>query len=189
VRLDIALPGHGHLLNALAATAVGLELGIDLGAITARLALLAPGHHRGAVLRTPSGVTLLDDTYNSSPAALLRSFDVLAARRPAGRRIAVLGEMLELGDESVALHEACGRAAAHAGVERIVTIGGDPARRLGEAAVSAGLPRRAATHVATSADAAEVAAAEVLPGDLVLVKGSRGIRAEAVVTRLMAGGG
>jgi UDP-N-acetylmuramoyl-tripeptide--D-alanyl-D-alanine ligase len=104
--------------------------------------------------------------------------------RGAMRRIAVLGEMLELGEESTRLHEECGRAAVAAGVDRLVTVGGDPARAMGEAAVAAGLAREAVTHVADSASAADLATSLVRPGDLVLVKGSRGIKLERVVERL-----
>ena len=140
------------------------------------------------MLRTPSDVTVIDDSYNSSPSALERSLEVLAASRPAGRRIAVLGEMLELGDQSESLHEACGRAAAAAGVDLLVTIGGPAARRLGEAAVAAGLTGTSVLHAATSGEAAELVAGLVGAGDLVLVKGSRGVRTEAVVARLVNGG-
>jgi UDP-N-acetylmuramoyl-tripeptide--D-alanyl-D-alanine ligase len=186
--LSITLPGRGHLMNALAATAVGVELGVGLATIAERLRGLAAPPHRGAVLHTPSGPTVLDDTYNSSPAALARSLEVLAASRPAGRRMAVIGEMLELGDQSVALHEECGRAIVAAGVERLITVGGEPARRLGEAAVGLGLPATAVTHVATSDEAARLVGAELRAGDLLLVKGSRGIGTDRVVTRLMTGG-
>ncbi len=186
--IEIVLPGHGHLLNALAATAVGLELGIAPATIAARLATLTAASHRGAVLTTPSGATVLDDTYNSSPAALMRSLDVLAATAAPGRRLAVLGEMLELGDRAIDLHEACGRHAATAGLARLVTVGGTPAARLGAAAIASGLPAASVTHVVTSAEAAAIAAAEVRAGDVVLVKGSRGIATDAVVARLMTGG-
>ncbi|MBP7776559.1 MAG: UDP-N-acetylmuramoyl-tripeptide--D-alanyl-D-alanine ligase [Acidobacteria bacterium] len=186
--LTIALPGRGHLLNALAATAVGLELGIDTATIARELAALVPTEHRGVSLTTPSGATILDDSYNSSPAALLRALDVLGASHPAGRRVAVLGEMLELGDQAITLHEACGRHAAAAGVERLVTVGGEPARRLGEAAVAAGLGSGQVRHAATSDEAATLVSRELGAGDLVLVKGSRGIKTDTVVARLMAGG-
>lgn len=186
--LTLALPGHGHLLNALAATAVGVELGVPLAAISDRLATLTPANHRGVTLTTPGGATLLDDSYNASPAALRRALDVLTASRPAGRRIAVLGEMLELGDLAAALHADCGRHVARSGVDRLVTVGGPPARRLGEAAVEAGLAAAVVTHVATADDAATLVAGELRAGDLVLIKGSRGIATDRVVARLMAGG-
>lgn len=188
VELSIALPGHGHLLNALAATAVGLEFAIDLTTVADRLAVLAPASHRGVTLTTPGGATLLDDSYNSSPPALMRAFDVLAASHPAGRRMAVVGEMLELGDRADDLHDACGRHAAATSLDRLITVGGEAARLLGAAAVAAGLPAARVTHVATSDDAAALALAEVRAGDLVLVKGSRGIATDRVVTRLMSGG-
>lgn len=186
--LALALPGRGHLMNALAAAAVGVEMGVPVADIAARLATLAPASHRGVTLAAPSGATILDDSYNSSPAALCRALDVLAASRPTGRRVAVLGEMLELGDRAADLHEACGRYAAASGVERLITVGGMAAARLGAAAVAAGVPGHAVTHAATSDEAAALAAEDVRTGDLVLVKGSRGIATDRVVDRLMAGG-
>ena len=96
--------------------------------------------------------------------------------------------MLELGDHALALHEESGRAAAAAGLDRLVAIGGAPAARLAEAAIAAGLPAAAVTYVPTSDAAAALVASEAGPGDLVLVKGSRGVRTDAVVARLMTGG-
>ena len=185
--LSLVLPGRGHLLNALAATAVGVELGVDLAAIAERLRDLAPAPHRGALLQTPSGATVLDDTYNSSPAALRHSLQVLASSRPDGRRMAVIGEMLELGEQSLRLHDECGAAVAAAGVERLVTVGGEPARQLAVAAVRHGLAAGAVTHVATSEAAAVLIGGELRAGDLLLVKGSRGIGTDRVVTRLVGG--
>lgn len=188
VRLTVPLPGRGHLYNALAATAVGLELGIEPGVIAATIAALTPAEHRGVTLRAASGATILDDSYNSSPAALIRTLDALAVSPTTGRRIAVLGEMLELGDQALALHEACGRHVASARVDRLVTIGGAAARRLGAAAVAAGLPPAAVTHTDSSDAAAEIVARDAKAGDLVLVKGSHGIATDRVVARLVAGG-
>ncbi len=187
MELALTLPGTGHLLNALAATAVGVALGVDLTDIAARLRELAPASHRGTLLHTPAGAAVLDDTYNSSPSALQGSLEVLAASRPAGRRLAVLGEMLELGDESVRLHDECGGAVAAAGVERLVTVGGEPARQLGVAAVRHGLAAAAVTHVATSEEAAALIGAELRAGDLLLVKGSRSIGTDRVVASLVGG--
>lgn len=183
--MSVPLLGRGHLMNVLAAAATALEFGIGLDAIVAAAANLKPSAKRGAVLRLPKGVTVIDDSYNSSPSALQRSLDVIA-RSWAARRIAVLGEMLELGELSTELHEACGRAAAASQLWRLITIGGEPARAMGEAAVSAGMPRQAVIHFETSAQAANAVTGMVTSGDVVLVKGSRGTRTDVVVERLAA---
>jgi UDP-N-acetylmuramoyl-tripeptide--D-alanyl-D-alanine ligase len=183
--LKVPLLGRGHLMNVVCAAAVALEMGIDLDGIVERAAGLKPSSRRGAVLRLPKGVTVIDDSYNSSPSALRRSLEVLA-RSWGARRIAVVGEMLELGPLSESLHRECGRAAASSRLTRLVTIGGEPARALGEAAIEAGLPRAAVAHFANSTDAAPAVAAQVTSGDVVLVKGSRGTRTDLVVERLTA---
>ena len=180
------LIGAANLLNVLAATAVAQQFDVPLHEIVATAATLRPMHHRGEVRRLAAGITVIDDSYNSNPVALERSLQVLGAQRTATRRIAIVGEMLELGEASIALHERCGRAAAAARLDRLVTVGGEPARALGRAAVEAGMPQETVTHSATSNDAAEMAARLVTSGDVVLVKGSRGIRTENVVDRLMA---
>ena len=178
------LLGTGNLQNLLAATAVALEFDVPLDVVVERAARLGPARHRGELLRLPGGVTLIDDSYNSSPAALKRALDVVAAATGSARKVAVLGEMLELGDHSVALHRECGAAAHAAGVDILIAVGGPPAAALATAAVEAGMPTSAVFHLATSAEAAELALERVRPGDLVLVKGSRGIGTDAVVERL-----
>jgi UDP-N-acetylmuramoyl-tripeptide--D-alanyl-D-alanine ligase len=183
--LSVPLLGRGHLMNVLCATATALELGIDLDAIVAAAAHLKPSSKRGAVLKLPKGVTVIDDSYNSSPSALQRSLEVIA-RSWAARRIAVLGEMLELGELSVPLHQECGRAAAASKLWRLVTVGGAAARALGEAAIDAGMKRESVIHFDTSAAAAPAVSSLVTSGDVVLVKGSRGTRTDLVVERLMA---
>lgn len=183
--LKVPLLGRGHLMNVLAATAAALELGIDLDTIVNRISQLKPSSRRGAVLRLPKGVTVIDDSYNSSPSALLRSLEVVS-RAWATRRMAVLGEMLELGEQSESLHRECGRAAAGSRLAKLFTIGGDAARIMGEAAVEAGMPRSTVRHFDTSADAAPLIAGLVTAGDVVLVKGSRGTRTDIVVEQLTA---
>jgi len=178
------LLGRANLANVLAGMAVALDAGVPLADLVERTRTLTPASHRGQVVRTEAGVTVLDDAYNANPLAVRRALEVLASDTQATRRIAVLGEMLELGPDSTRLHEECGRAAVSAHVDRLVTVGGAPARALGLAAIAAGLAPEAVTHVDDSAAAAEVAAGLVHAGDLVLVKGSRGIRLERVVERL-----
>jgi UDP-N-acetylmuramoyl-tripeptide--D-alanyl-D-alanine ligase len=130
-------------------------------------------------------VTLIDDSYNSSPSALRRALDVMARETRASGRVAVLGEMLELGDHATGLHETCGRAAAEAGLRLLAAVGGAPAKALADAAVEAGMPREAVTYFASSADAAPAVATALRPGDLVLVKGSRGTRCDVVTDRIV----
>ena len=184
VTIETRLAGTGNLANVLAAVAVATALDVPLDQVAGRAAAARPASHRGEVLRLPGGVTVLDDSYNSSPAALALSLALVAGAGGFARKIAVLGEMLELGDHAVGLHEASGRRAAAAGVDQLIAVGGAAAGALAAAARAAGLPADAVRHVATSEVAADLAAASVRPGDLVLVKGSRGIATDRVVDRL-----
>jgi UDP-N-acetylmuramoyl-tripeptide--D-alanyl-D-alanine ligase len=145
---------------------------------------MKPAARRGELLRLPGGVTLIDDSYNSSPAALRNALETVKASTGSARKIAVLGEMLELGTHADRLHAECGRAAAGAGLDLLIAVGGDPAARLADAARAAGMSAAAVIHVPASAEAADLAQRKVRPGDLVLVKGSRGIRTDLVVDRL-----
>jgi UDP-N-acetylmuramoyl-tripeptide--D-alanyl-D-alanine ligase len=180
------LLGRGNLSNTLAAIAVSLELGIALDDAASRVAMLAPAPRRGAVHRLRHDIRLVDDSYNSSPTALRRALDVIAHTRTAGRKIAVLGEMLELGEHAADLHRQCGKAVVAAGVSRLFVIGGAPAQALGDAAIQAGMPASAVTWFARSDEAASAVVADVGPADAVLVKGSRGTRTDVVVDRLTA---
>lgn len=184
--LRVPLVGRGNLANALAAAAVGLEMGIGLDVVVERLGALAPASRRGVVTRLASGVTLVDDSYNASPSAMRQALAIIRAESERHRTAAVLGEMLELGDGSRALHEDIGRIAAAAGLSRLVAVGGEPARWLAEAAVRAGLPAAAVTYCASSDEAGEHIVGWLEPGDVVLVKGSRGIRTDLVVARIAA---
>jgi UDP-N-acetylmuramoyl-tripeptide--D-alanyl-D-alanine ligase len=183
---DTPLLGRGNLANVLAAAAVALDSGIALDSIVDVAARLRPADRRGAVARLGGGITLIDDSYNSSPSALRKALDVVAHETRCERKIAVLGEMLELGDHARALHEECGRAAAAAGLSKLFAVGGEPARALADAAIAAGMARDSVAYYALSADAIVPVAAEVRRGDLVLVKGSRGTRTDLVADRLAA---
>jgi len=183
VQVATSLVGRGNLSNLLAAIGVATEFDVPLEDIAAASARLRPASHRGEIVRLQGGVTVIDDSYNANPTATRAAIDVLASS-PAARRIAVIGEMLELGDQSAELHAMVGRAAARAGLDLLLTVGGKPAGALAEAAVAAGMDASHVRHLATSEDAADAAAASVGAGDLVLVKGSRGIRTDRVVDRL-----
>jgi UDP-N-acetylmuramoyl-tripeptide--D-alanyl-D-alanine ligase len=186
--IAVPLPGRMQLLNVLAAAAVALELGVRPGDIAMRAAGLTPVARRGRSLRRPDGARIVDDSYNASPAAAEAMLGALAATPADGRRIAVLGEMLELGEASRDLHEAVGRAAARAGIHALVAIGGPVADGLAAGAIAAGLPGSRIYRYRESADAADPVARLVTPGDLVLVKGSRGTRTDIVADRLVEAG-
>jgi UDP-N-acetylmuramoyl-tripeptide--D-alanyl-D-alanine ligase len=185
---DLVTPliGRGNLGNILAATAVAVEFDVPLTTVAERAAGLSPASRRGEVLRLHGGVTVIDDSYNANPTATTRALEIFGPPDQRTRRFAVLGEMLELGDEGVRLHQGVGRAAAEAKLDALVAVGGEPARALADAAVAAGMPRGSVRYVAASEEAADVVASLVKPGDLVLVKGSRGVRTDRVVDRLKA---
>src|SRR5262249_2200378 len=158
---------------------------VPLSGIAARAATLQPAAHRGEVVRLAGGVTVIDDSYNANPTATKRALEVLAGS-PAARRIAVLGEMLELGDRAPALHADLGRAVAQARIDVLCAVGGEAALAMADAAKAAGMPAANVHYFATSDEAAAAAASLVADGDLVLVKGSRGVKTDRVVERLKA---
>jgi UDP-N-acetylmuramoyl-tripeptide--D-alanyl-D-alanine ligase len=186
VDVSVPLPGRANLSNVLAAIAVAAECGIRLPQIAPFLAGLRPVARRGASYVLASGARVIDDSYNASPAALDAALSALAATPAHGRRVAVVGEMLELGASAAPLHEACGRSAAKAGVQVLVAIGGEAADALVRGAVEAGLPAAGVHRFPDSASAAKAIGRLVTEGDLVLVKGSRGTRTDLVVDQLMA---
>ena len=184
VRVETPLLGHGNLMNLLAGVAVAADMGVPLDAIAASARKMRPAAHRGELLRLPGGITLIDDSYNSSPAALKRALETLRVAAGCARKVAVLGEMLELGAHAARLHAECGRAAAAAGLDLLIAVGGEAAQSMAFAAANSGMDTASVIYVPTSAEAAELAVKKVRPGDLVLVKGSRGIGTDAVVERL-----
>ncbi|HXD76054.1 MAG TPA: UDP-N-acetylmuramoyl-tripeptide--D-alanyl-D-alanine ligase [Vicinamibacterales bacterium] len=184
--LRTPLIGRGNLANILAATAVGIHFDVPLAVMAERASRLTPAHHRGDVVKLGRDVVVIDDSYNSNPTAVRRALDVLRASPVKGRRVAVIGEMLELGRHGEALHQQVGEAVAKSGVDRLVAIGDLNALAVVVAAVTAGMPRDRIKYFTSSAAAADAFAEYVQPGDLVLVKGSRGVRTDVVVDRLKA---
>ena len=187
VEISTPLVGRGNLANVLAAVAVASEWDVPLDAIAQRAQALRPAAHRGQVVKLSNGVTVIDDSYNANPTATRQALDLLSGEPTAVRRVAVLGEMLELGASAHALHEAVGRHAAAVRIDVLLAVGGDAASALARAAVAAGLAPEQVRCFATSDDAADAAWTLVGPGDVVLVKGSRGVRTDRVVDRLTAG--
>ena len=183
---EVTLPMHGrhNVLNALAAAAAATSFGLGAEEIAAALATAAPSEKRGEVLRFRQGFTVVDDSYNSNPRSLLSMAEAIAqGGEGVTRRIVVAGEMLELGDEGPALHRDAGREMAGFGVDVLWGVRG-LAGEIIEGARAAGIDYSATRFFESSEEAAEALAEFVRPGDLVLVKGSRGVHTELIVERL-----
>ena len=176
-RFELELPfGARHnLLNTLAAVAAARAVGVrPSGRVDVRFGVL-----RGERVALTGGVTVVNDCYNANPLSMRAALDDLALQSPAGRRVAVLGDMLELGPAEREHHAEIGAYAASAGVELLIAVG----------PLSAAMLDRfdGETHVAADAlEAATLARALVRPGDIVLVKASRGIGLEVVAEALAA---
>lgn len=166
------LLGAHNAQNAIAGLAVAHEAGVALNDAIAALEALTPGSKRGEVLEI-AGATILNDSYNSNPEALRSMIHTLAAR-PAQRRVLIAGEMLELGEHASMLHAACGKEAAEAGIDLVVGVRGN-AQHLAAAACLCGA---ASIFLPDAETAGEWLAKNIKPGDLILVKGSRGVQLE-----------
>ncbi|HET9347316.1 MAG TPA: UDP-N-acetylmuramoyl-tripeptide--D-alanyl-D-alanine ligase [Candidatus Limnocylindrales bacterium] len=183
-RRPVGIPTLGRLNvhNALAAAAVGLASGLSAERVASALALGWSAPHRGALIRL-GGVTIVDDSYNASPGSVLAALDLLGGM--PGRRIAVLGEMLELGDGHDAGHERVGAAAAPI-VDRLVVVGGEGPAGIGRGARSSGLGDDAIVEAPDRRAALADLEATLEPGDVVLVKASRGVELDLLVDDLAA---
>ncbi|MDR3774390.1 MAG: UDP-N-acetylmuramoyl-tripeptide--D-alanyl-D-alanine ligase [Terracidiphilus sp.] len=179
--LTLKLLGTHNASNAMAGLAVALEAGVELDAAVAAIAQLTAGDKRGQVMEI-DGATILNDSYNSNPEALRSMIRTLAAR-PAGRRILVAGEMLELGEHGPELHAACGRAAAEAGLDLVAGVQGN-AVHLAAAACAGGV---ASLFLPTAEAAGLWLKQNLQPGDVALVKGSRGVRLERAIAVVQPG--
>ncbi len=184
VRAELPMPGRHNLLNALAASAVAHRFGMSAEEIAEALSTAAPSQMRGEVLTFREGFTVVDDSYNSNPKSLLAMAEAIAqGGEGVRRRIVVAGEMRELGADSAAIHREAGREVAGFGLDVLWGVEGH-ARELVEGAREGGMAEGNTAFFENSEEAAEKLAAFVREGDLVLVKGSRGVHTEKAVGRL-----
>ena len=181
-RVALPLPGRHNARNLLLALAVARELGVDLAALPELDVELPGGRCRRRQL---GGLTLLDETYNASPEAVLAALELLAREplAPTGRRFAVLGTMLELGEQSLELHRRVARRAAELQLDGLLVV--DPGAE-GAAMLEAAAGLERLQRVTTPAEAADVLRAWLQPGDAVLLKASRGVALEQVIPVLEA---
>ncbi len=184
---DAHLPAWGghNVMNALAAAASGIALGLSLDDVVSGLAEFAPPKMRLQPVRLGE-VLVINDAYNASPTSMRAAFEVLLALGTNRRRLAVLGEMRELGGTSEALHRDVGAAAAGA-AELLITVGGG-ARALAEGALEAGLAPGHVHHTSNNEEALATLKMVMRPGDVILVKGSRAMAMEQIVEALQRDG-
>jgi UDP-N-acetylmuramoyl-tripeptide--D-alanyl-D-alanine ligase len=182
VEIALPLPGMHQASNFLAASALAIACGASVEDCAATAPNLKPAPHRGEIHRHPSGATLYDDAYNASPPSMRAALDLLYLM-PGTRKIAVLGDMLELGSEDAWFHrETGGYAAARA--DEILCVG-PRARAIAQGAQEEGFPADRVRTVESPEEAAALLATTLAPGDVVLFKASRGVGLERAVKRLM----
>lgn len=180
--IRLSVRGFHQAINAAQAATVALYMGADIDEACAALATCATSGGRMRLTTSHNGVQVLDDSYNASPAAMLAALDALARLPVQGRRIAVLGEMRELGAFAAAEHSSVGDAVVAAGVDILILV----------CAGTDGIAQAAAkgntsiVSVADGAEAAQVACQIVSPGDAVLVKASHAVGLEVVAEALLA---
>ncbi len=185
--VDVAVDGVlgvQSVYTAAAAAAVGAHFGIALGDIATALASHPPVPGRMRLIAGKHDTVIIDDTYNSSPVAAEKALSTMAELPVGGRKIIILGDMLELGRFSVREHERLGEQAATV-ADILVTVG-VRAHKIAEGALEHGLSEKVIFQYDDAERAAEEIATKIQPGDVILVKASQGIRAEKIVKRLMA---
>ncbi len=176
-RAQLSVPGLHMVQNALLAVAAGRAFGLSLEECAAEL-VAAPLTRARSQIKDIGGVQFLDDSYNANPDSMKAALRTLVELDADGKRIAVLGEMRELGDQSERGHREVGETAAVLKIDQLIAIG-DIAAAIADAAGQAGL--RKTTIVKSTSEAAEVLGEIAVPGDLVLIKGSRAARTEEVI--------
>ncbi|WP_167153814.1 UDP-N-acetylmuramoyl-tripeptide--D-alanyl-D-alanine ligase [Streptomyces sp. MBT27] len=191
--VTLRLYGEHHVSNALAAAAVAHELGMSADEIARALSEAGSlSRWRMEVTERPDGVTVVNDAYNANPESMRAALRALAAmgeasRARGGRTWAVLGPMAELGDDSLAEHDAVGRLAVRLNVSKLVAVGGREASWLQLGAYNEGSWGEESVHVSDAQAAVDLLRSELRPGDVVLVKASRSIGLERVALALLEG--
>ena len=182
-QVSMQFSGRHNVLNALAASAVGFVFGMSAREIAGALRSIAPPPQRGEVLHFAEGFTVINDSYNSNPAALLGMVKTLIdGGKSAKRKIVVAGEMLELGADEAEIHRATGKQIAASGIDFLIGVRG-LAREMTDGAKNSGLKNT--KFFDNSTEAGEFLTGEIKAGDLVLIKGSRGVRMEKAIEKLL----
>jgi len=182
--VSLRVPGRHNVYNALAAAAAALAASVALQHICEALEQFASLPGRGRLMQSSDGFTVIDDTYNASPASVRAALAVMREARVPGRTIVALGDMLELGDAAAGAHRGIGADMAAHGVHLVLSVG-DYAGDVAGGVAEAGGDTEACSFADNDALLTHLRA-ELRPGDMVLVKGSRAMGMEEIVRRLLS---
>lgn len=180
-RFPVSIKGIGlhNVMNALCAAGIALSFGCGTDEIQEGLERFTPAKMRLEVLESPSGLRVINDTYNANPESIRSAVDELMRSKGAGKTIAVLGDMLELGSAAEAEHTGIGEYLSSSGVDFVITYG-----NFGECVLKGAGSAVNGCHASTHEEAARKLKEVAEAGDVVLIKGSRGMRMEEVTNRL-----
>lgn len=179
----LPIPGRHNVLNALAAIAVGLELGFSADEIGRGLRAAVISGMRQEIINT-GNITIINDTYNANPDSVKAALQTLQEISAGRKTVAVLGGMMELGEREAAGHRVVGAAAAVVGVDRLVTVG-STAANIAVGAKASGMPEIRIYPCADKLEAGKTLNKIIQPGDVILVKGSRSMGMEQIVEQLI----
>ncbi len=182
-QVELPLPGPHQIYNALAAAAVGFTLGLSPGHISSSLAQFQSLEKRSQLHYHDSGFVIYNDCYNANPGSMAMALQTLANLKNRGKSVAALGDMLELGQSTVQAHKEVGALAARLDVDLLVLCG-NYKDLIKEGAVAAGMSAACIHAVSSHAAAARVVKEFCRPGDMLLIKGSRGARMEKLLSCL-----
>jgi UDP-N-acetylmuramoyl-tripeptide--D-alanyl-D-alanine ligase len=178
---ELVLPGRHNLDNLLAAIATARAVGISWDGIERGVKTIQPAYHRGVIVPF-NGAQIYDDTYNSNPYALARTLELMTQAEVSGRRIAVIGDMLELGEQELQFHREAGKGIPRS-IDIVIGVG-NRSQALLDGAREAGFAEANLRHFTDAQAAGAFLRAFVQPGDLVLIKGSRGVGLDKAVAML-----
>ncbi len=181
-RTSIPFSNRGYLYNFLAAASIASVFSVPFKEILKKGRKLKPFVNRGEVLSLENNIKVINDSYNSNPAALEEALKSLSAQK-GGRKIAVLGDMLELGERQIAYHTAAGKSVAENHIDLLITIGSH-AKYIAEGAALSGMPSQNIISFEQSEEAAQKVPELLKKNDFILVKGSRGVKTEKVIKAL-----
>ncbi len=182
---EVAFPLAGrHLLyNALVAASIGDYFGLTPEKIAQQLYKAHPASHRGEILNFKQGFVVIDDSYNSNPRALDEMVKMLTQAKGFSRLIVVAGEMLELGASATEMHQNCGKTIAESKTDLLIGVRG-LAKEIVNGAIKAGLAEDATYFAATVSQASEFLVEKISTNDLILIKGSRGVKTDLIIEQL-----